>query len=348
VKAEHDAKEADRFAKEKLREEAKMKWKKKAEEGPAAVPAGAAELLLPPQPLKTEVKSDTDKAKVPAKIPSKGLVRRESFLMKLECKKAEVKAEHDAKEADRFAKEKLREEAKMKWKKKAEDEYAHSKTSMPECSQHLHFALTHFPELMSSDAVRNRNLDQWYPSAKPSSWVEDSDGILHYTPSGWLRIGLSGSCNSTYTSAYHGTTLESAHRVLQSGLLLHSDHTASARVQSGHVPTGAIFVSPTPIYSGHPIYARPVKHTGAGGQSLDVQVMFEVRVAPGSFDDPAVGGKMQHTFHHTTWPKDLCFEPTLSDGVVEWWTTNSRFLSLHAILFGCGIRSGNLRDGTRN
>jgi hypothetical protein len=60
--------------------------------------------------------------------------------------------------------------------------------------------------------------------------------------------------------------------------------------------------------------------------------MFEVRIDPEVFKDGAAGGKLQSTLGNSCWPRNIRFEPSITDNVVEWWTTKSRCVVLHALL----------------
>jgi hypothetical protein len=60
--------------------------------------------------------------------------------------------------------------------------------------------------------------------------------------------------------------------------------------------------------------------------------MFEVRIDPEVFKDAAAGGKLPSTLGKSCWRENVRFEPSIPDNVVEWWTTKSRCVVLHALL----------------
>jgi hypothetical protein len=90
----------------------------------------------------------------------------------------------------------------------------------------------HFKKLIESKFIglldsptRQHALDCFYSLG--SGGVDfDVDRVLHVKPpGGWFRIGLAPKDCEGWAAAYHGTTLDKAKRILDSGLLLSSDHT---------------------------------------------------------------------------------------------------------------------------
>jgi hypothetical protein len=107
----------------------------------------------------------------------------------------------------------------------------------------------HFKKLIESQFIglldsptRQHALDCFY-SLGNGGVDFDVDRVLHVKPpDGWFRIGLAPKGCEGWAAAYHGTTLEKAKRILNSGLLLSSDHTGVYCVPE-HIPLGIFPIS---------------------------------------------------------------------------------------------------------
>lgn len=195
----------------------------------------------------------------------------------------------------------------------------------------------------------------------PEPALNDVDDLREFAPHGWLSIPLHvagpGRGSDGIALMFHGTSvdsvspnstplnnapsnlqLEQARQIAADGAILHAEICDSVRTVPGHIPAKAIWLSPSSLYSGHPVYAREVYYEQPRSAYVPAmyQVIFQGMYDMSGFDEEvrqSKSGKWMSTLrgwmHEGT---DVIMDPRVPSNVLELWTVNARHFTITNML----------------